>query len=783
MSAAHLYTAGYTDLVSVIPPRAELAPTTKVRPDSRGKAPGVRRRDGRWVGYPFLSSDPVTPKDIREWTEWRANVGLQGRNFPGLDIDSEDPQLTQFIVQEATKFLGPAPVRTSREPRRLLVYRTDEPFPRMRAVISYRGHDHVVELLGEGRQYLVHGHHPSGSEYGWQGKPLHEWAPDSLTAVEAGNVLLFFEHIQAKLGSRAEVRIVGSDDHTEAPPPQESLLAPSIDLLREVVASLPNDYPDRDTYITVGYAIKAAAGPGNEVEAYDLWADWAERWEYGQNNPDTMRADWAGMRGPYRAGWDYLQSMRGAAPVVAQHEFAADPDADPADEPQVAVPHKEIADADNARRLVGLHGDKIRFVVQWGRWIVWQDGKWEEDPYEVYMSRLGMDVGRMLREQAASIPGKESDALTRAASMAMQASRISSMIRLARSFPEVQIHHEQMDANPWLLGVRNGVIDLRTGALSDSRPEDLVTMQCPVDYLPDAKAPRWDQALREWFPDDETRAYVQRLAGAALHGGQKDHIFVIDYGHGRNGKGTYTRAVQNVLGPYCVLVHKDLLAGTRDQHDTVKAALFRARLAFAAETQRRVRLREESIKALTGGDRIQARRMREDPWEFNPTHMLRLNTNYLPQVNGRDEGIWRRIRVVEWISNFEGREDSNLDDQLASEAPGILRWMVAGCIAWQEHGLEEPPAVVEATRKYRQDEDTCRKMASDSGWEFGPEFTARGAEIQQQVNRWKQVTGHDLPYVEVTSWLETEHGCTRKRTSQGIVWQGIQTPEGDEWTE
>lgn len=782
MSAANLYTAGYRDLVSVIPPKAELAPTTKIRLESRGKAPGKQRLDGRWVGYPFLTADPPTPRDIRQWTEWGANVGIQGRHFPGLDIDSEDATLTKFVVQEAVRFLGDAPVRTSREPRRLLVYRTDNPFPRQRAAISFRGQEHMIEMLGEGRQYLVHGYHPSGTEYGWEKQPLWGWAPDTLTPVDAEKVQAFFEHLKARLGGRAEVRIIGSDADKEPPPPQESLLAPSLDLLREVVEAIPNDYPDRETYIRVGYAVKAAAGPSREGEAFDIWSAWASKWEHGSNEPETMAADWSGMKGPYRSGWDYLQGMRGAASVVAAAEFAADPDADPEDAPSGGAAPRKVADADNAQRLVEMHGDKIRYVVQWGRWLVWQDGRWVEDPYDVYVSKLAMDVGHSLREQAASLFGKEAEALFKLGTQALQTSRIANMVRLARSFPSVQIHHEQLDADPWLLGVRNGVVDLRTGKLRGSKPEDLVTMQCPVDYRPAAQAPRWEQAMEEWFPDAETRAYVQRLAGAALHGGQKDHIFVIDHGHGRNGKGTYTRAVQRVLGPYCVLVHKDLLAGTRDQHDTVKAALFRARLAFASETQRRVRLREESIKALTGGDRIQARRMREDPWEFNPTHMLRLNTNYLPQVNGRDEGIWRRIRVVEWISDFEGREDKGLDDRLAAEAPGILRWMIEGCIAWQERGLDEPEAVLEATADYRSNEDTCTKLAADSGWEFGEGYEARGAEVQQQVNRWKQATGSDMPYAEVTRWLETDMACSRTRTRHGIVWRGIRTPEGeDEW--
>src|SRR5439155_11202182 len=183
-----------------------------------------------------------------------------------------------------------------------------------------------------------------------------------------------------------------------------------------------------------------------------------------------------------------------------------------------------------------------------------------------------------------------------------------------------------------------------------------------------------------WFPDAEVRAYVHRLAGAALVGAQFDHLFVIHYGGGGYGKGTFTRHLQAVLGPYAVEVHLSLLVEQRhSEHDTVKADLFRRRLAVAVETERRVKLAEASVKNLTGGDRIRARRMREDPWAFDPTHALWLQTNHLPEISGRDDGIWRRVRVVKWEASFKRTQDPTLDPTLDAEASGILRWLVEGC--------------------------------------------------------------------------------------------------------
>src|SRR5690554_668879 len=133
------------------------------------------------------------------------------------------------------------------------------------------------------------------------------------------------------------------------------------------------------------------------------------------------------------------------------------------------------------------------------------------------------------------------------------------MIELARGIDGIPLDHEQLDTDPWLLGVQNGVVDLRTGEFRQARPDDLMTLQCPVEWDATAECPRWEAALAEWFPNPDTRAYVHRLVGQALVGLQRDHLFVIHYGTGGNGKGTFIRALQHVLGPYAVTPELGLL--------------------------------------------------------------------------------------------------------------------------------------------------------------------------------------------------------------------------------
>lgn len=448
-----------------------------------------------------------------------------------------------------------------------------------------------------------------------------------------------------------------------------------------------------------------------------------------------------------------------------------------------------LTDTGNAARLIDMHGERLHYVPQWGRWLVCgADGFWNIDHRDIHVRELAKDVGRALKEEAAACRDEtRAKQLFKFAWRSLNSHGVSGMVDLARGVEGVPLDHERLDTDGWLLGVENGVVDLRTGTLRPASGADLITLRAPVVYDPHAIAPRWMQAMEEWFPDPELRAYVKRVAGSALVGGQRDHALIIHYGDGRNGKGTFTRAIQHVLGPYFVVIHLSLLVQTRHaEHDTVKAELFRRRLAVASETERRVKLNESSVKNLTGGDRITARRMREDPWEFDPTHSLWLQTNHLPEISGRDTGIWSRIRVVKWEATFTGaKQDRDLDATLRAEAPGILRWLVEGCREWQEHGLAEPEAVVRETLAYRQKEDVLTRFAADVGLEFRTDLEIQAGELQELLTDWAQEEGVRPPTQDVGGWLR-ENGATKAQrrvrvdgqTKRRKFWVGVGIDDG-----
>lgn len=373
MTARALYNAGYTDLVSVVPPKARLAPTTGLKLAVRGKAPGKQRIDGTWVGYNFVKDDPPTPADAAKWESWGANIGLHAKHFPAVDVDVDEPWLAELVVQEAQEFLGAAPLRTSREPRRLLVYRTEEPFTRIAATISHADGQDEVEALGEGRQYLVYGDHPSGNKYGWEGKPLWEYSPDELTIITKDDVLEFFGHLQEELGPRGAVSVQGTGEKKDtSAPPQESLKAPDLSSLRDVVEDIPNDYESREDYIQIGHAIKAAGGE----EAFDIFLDWCSRWEQGTNEPETVQADWDRMHGPYRVGWPYLQDLAAERsdynPAQEEFEAALDPTERGDGSPSGGL--MELSDTWVVEQVARNIADRVRYVPEVGRYHVWGSG-------------------------------------------------------------------------------------------------------------------------------------------------------------------------------------------------------------------------------------------------------------------------------------------------------------------------------------------------------------------------------------------------------------------------
>jgi putative DNA primase/helicase len=397
-------------------------------------------------------------------------------------------------------------------------------------------------------------------------------------------------------------------------------------------------------------------------------------------------------------------------------------------------------DLGNAERLVARHGSDLRYVHPWRKWLVYDGRRWRhDDAGEV--ARRGKDTVKAMYREAAEGIGRIDKDLAKHAMRSEAKERIAAMIGLAESEPGIPVRPEQLDADPWLLNVQNGTIELRTGKLRAHSRKDLLTKIAPVEYHPDAEAPRWEAALAEWLPSEALRQFVQRLIGYCLTGDVSEQVLPFLHGPGANGKTTLINAILAMTGDYGQQAAPDLLLAKHGAHPTELADLFGARLVVSVEVEDGRRLAESLVKQLTGGDKIKARRMREDFWQWDPTHKVLLVANHRPVVRGTDHAIWRRIKLVPFdVTIPKEKQDQRLPEQLRAELPGILAWAVRGCLAWQREGLGEPEEVKAATATYRSEQDALAGFIQECCF-VSPHAEARATALYEAYQGWCRANG------------------------------------------
>ena len=366
-------------------------------------------------------------------------------------------------------------------------------------------------------------------------------------------------------------------------------------------------------------------------------------------------------------------------------------------------------DAGNAELFASLFGKRIRYDHKRGRWLIYSLHWWVEDKGEQVI-QLAKDAARYRLQHSADLADDEARKAEASWALASESKfRLEAAVRLAKTEPPLSDNGESWDRDPWLLGVANGVIDLRTGKLREGKPEDKITMHTNVPYDPEAKSQPWAEFLDKVFGgNQELIDYVQRCFGYSLTGLTREEVVFYAYGTGANGKSTFLEAIRYAVGPYAgaapfsMLEHKNKASIPSDVAATVGK-----RFITASETDESTRLNESRIKAMTGGDKQVARFMYKDWFEFVATAKIWLAFNHKPEISDDSHGMWRRVRVIPFNKKFEGSEqDRTLKERLQAAAPAILAWAVQGAVEYLKRGLVEPRAVIEATEAYRKESDT-----------------------------------------------------------------------------
>jgi P4 family phage/plasmid primase-like protien len=428
------------------------------------------------------------------------------------------------------------------------------------------------------------------------------------------------------------------------------------------------------------------------------------------------------------------------------------------------------SDENLALRFALQRAADARHVAMWGRWLFWTGSRWQFDE-----TLRALDHARKVcRAAAAEITDPRAVKLARAVA---SAKAVAAVVGLARADRRHAATVEQFDADPWLLNTPGGIVDLRIGAILPHDPTRYMTKITAV--APGGECPLCRKFLNEITRGDaELQAFLRRVAGYALTGIIREHAVFFAYGTGGNGKGVFLNTLSLVFGDYAVVAPMTtFLASHTEQHPTDLAGLRGARLVTAQETEEGRRWAESKIKALTGGDPIAARFMRQDFFTFQPQFKLVIAGNHKPGLRGVDEAIRRRFHLIPFTVTFT-KPDKELPEKLRSEWSGILQWAIEGCLEWQRVGLAPPAAVRAATDEYLASEDALTQWLGECCCLRG-DYTARSSDLFASWKAWAESAGEFVGNQKRFSRALEDRGFVRGREPSGrVLFRGIALRQG-----
>jgi len=384
-------------------------------------------------------------------------------------------------------------------------------------------------------------------------------------------------------------------------------------------------------------------------------------------------------------------------------------------------------DAGRAQRFVDRFFDDVRYVHGRRIWFAWDGGRWRPDS-DGAITRLALQLSHEMLAEVATLLA---DAAKRGASKAEMdqlyrlqkepldcgdRNNIRDFLELAKVDKRIFLPSSKLDQDNWIAAAPNGVVDLRTGECREYSREDYTTreLDCAID--PSAACPRWEQFMEEVIPDPAVRRFLHKAAGYSLTGNTREQVFFFLHGSGKNGKSVLTKTLSRIFGSYCQGIGKGITTANDrgDYPEPQVAALEGLRFGCSSETGQGERMNEGVIKDLCGEDSLTGRRLYKDQVTFQPILKLWIFGNHKPAIKGTDFGIWRRVRLIPFLENFEGRADENLTETLKGEASGILNWVIQGCLLWQLEGLKAPAAIIEAVKEYQTEQDTLADFIEEA---------------------------------------------------------------------
>jgi putative DNA primase/helicase len=426
-----------------------------------------------------------------------------------------------------------------------------------------------------------------------------------------------------------------------------------------------------------------------------------------------------------------------------------------------------LTDVGNAERFTVACGDDVLWVKAFNAWHVYDGRRFRlDDTHEVEARMQGLL--KALKLEAANADDAE---LVRHTLRSEAAGRVRAALEMAKAQPGIAVRPEELDADEARFNVLNGTYYLDADALEPHSRAHRMTKLAPVTYVEGAVSSRWEAFVQQVLPDDELRGYLQRLVGRSLSGVGGAQVMPIAYGSGANGKTVFFEVIKKLFGDYAQTAPAEtFLAKKHDGIPNDIARLRGARLVVASEPEEGRRLAVALVKRLTGGDTITARFMHGEFFEFRPTFMPFLVTNHKPVVTDASYAIWRRLRLIPFeVTIPEGERDPHLTEKLCQpqELSGIFNWVLGGLRDYVDHGLNEPEAVMVATRRYRRESDDVGEFLADCTETGG--LTSK-AEVHAAYSEWARMNGYEPLGQRPFGSRMVDHGVLDHRTKAMRFW-------------
>jgi len=448
-------------------------------------------------------------------------------------------------------------------------------------------------------------------------------------------------------------------------------------------------------------------------------------------------------------------------------------------------------DAGNGRRFAHWFRGQIIWCQDannGGHWLFWDGARWARDVRNqltaVSMAKRAIDG--MAKEAWHNDYRGDRSELLKWMVKSQEAKRIAAMVALARDEPGMNTTMNELDTHRDLIACKNGTLHLPTGELRPAEKSDMMTRLVPYNYDPDANSEHWAPFLDTITGGDaELKRFLWRAVGYSLTGHVREHCLFFLYGSGRNGKSTFVETISRILGQYSMTADSATLM-VKDVKSQIRSDLARlkeARLVAMEETQKGARVDEGVVKWLTGGTSVVARPLYAAEIEFEPQWKFWVCGNHKPNIQGVDDGIWRRWRLIPFTQQIaEDAVDKRLQEKLMAEAPGILAWAVEGAKQWYRHGLAEPEKIIDAVNEYRDEMDVIGHfLRSETVIDNGGFLTAN--EIYERFKVWAKRTG-SYPLSQKTLGIELkQRGLEHKKTNTGMRYLNIALRTEDEVTD